>query len=209
MKLNIKIYGSIVLVQTAIISMVYFAFIQTGMANYFITLLSVLIATCLLIYFLMKNILKPIRNIKNILTEFDSGNGKLSQRYEEERNDELGDLINGFNSFLDHIEEIIIKANLASEEVAKNSKDLTNIITTIIKGNGSSRDNISDLKDTTTTVLIDVENQTASTEEISASITEISKNLNSLSKKTEDTMKLSNETSNFAKIGRESLEESL
>lgn len=140
---------------------------------------------------------------------FDKGHGDLSLRCDEERSDELGEFVKKFNSFLNHIEEIIIKANITSEEVAKNSKELSDVINLIIKGNGKSRDNIHDLKSTTRTVLIDVENQTASTEEISASITEISRSLSSLSENAEKTMNLSNETSNFADVGRESLEESL
>ena len=124
--------------------------------------------------------------------------------------DEIGEISKNLNIFIDDVESIVVESNFVSEEIANRSMDLTGIINCIISGkNEGNRNNISSLKNQTEDILKGVENQTASTQEISANISEISYNLNNLSKNTEETMKFSNETLNYAKIGRESLEESL
>lgn len=202
MRVKLKMYGRLLIGQIFVLTLLYFLLLKGSILNYVITMGLLLLSTSLILALMMKNIWKPIDKIYKILSDFDKGNGDLSIRCDEERSDELGKFVEKFNSFLNHIEEIIIKANITSEEVAKNSKELSDVINLIIKGNGKSRDNIQDLKSTTRTVLIDVENQTASTEEISASITEISRSLSSLSENAEKTMNLSNETSNFADVGR-------
>lgn len=209
MNMKIKFMGSVVILQTIVVSLLYFLLIKSSMLNYFIFLLTILFSSVLILNFLINNILNPVKNISKLLSDFDKGKGDLTVRYEEKRDDEIGEMIVNLNQFLEHVEEAIIQSNITSEQVAKESKNLTEIIEFVIKGNGDDENNIRSLKNKTENVLRGVESQTASTEEISASITEISGSLNSLSRNAEETMKLSNETANFAKIGKTSLEESL
>lgn len=209
MNMKIKFMGSVVILQAIVVSLLYFLLIKSSMLNYFIFLLTILFSSVLILNFLINNILNSVKNISKLLSDFDKGKGDLTVRYEEKRDDEIGEMIVNLNKFLEHVEEAIIQSNITSEQVAKESKNLTEIIEFVIKGNGDDENNIRSLKNKTENVLRGVESQTASTEEISASITEISGSLNSLSRNAEETMKLSNETANFAKIGKTSLEESL
>ncbi len=69
--------------------------------SFIILLMSVLFAVVI-----TSSIVKPIFNTKNML-EYIVSNGDLTKRLEVETKDEVGDLINWFNIFIDKIYEII------------------------------------------------------------------------------------------------------
>ncbi|MCT9827741.1 methyl-accepting chemotaxis protein [Pseudomonas veronii] len=59
---------------------------------------------------------KPISRVAMRLREIASGDGDLTGRLSSERNDELGELVIWFNSFLDKLQPIIQKAAFAANE---------------------------------------------------------------------------------------------
>lgn len=210
MNLKNKFYINFFAIGIVIFSILYIIFIRESIEKYLGFILSFFITFGVINFIFFSSIIKRIENITKYIKDLGNENAKKILKNDSKILDEIGEISKNLNIFIDDVESIVVESNFVSEEIANRSMDLTGIINCIISGkNEGNRNNISSLKNQTEDILKGVENQTASTQEISANISEISYNLNNLSKNTEETMKFSNETLNYAKIGRESLEESL
>ncbi len=120
----------------------YFGTIS-GLKNsiFIIILISVLLST-LIIYFVIRKYLKPLTFVKNAISDIATGNADLTKRINLHTNDEIGEVVNGFNSFSEKLHSIIsnIKGsrNILDEAGAKLSDSteatasaVTQIITSI------------------------------------------------------------------------------
>ena len=85
-----------------------------------ITLISIVIGV-LVLGALMKLILKPIGLLNNALVEINSGNGDLTKRLPVISNDEFGGLAEQFNLFVKHLQNLIIKVKMLSEDASASS----------------------------------------------------------------------------------------
>ncbi|MDQ0654940.1 methyl-accepting chemotaxis protein [Pseudomonas cedrina] len=61
----------------------------------------------LLIWFTASGVTRPINSVARMLKAIASGDGDLTQRLDYRRKDELGELVNGFNRFLDKLQPTI------------------------------------------------------------------------------------------------------
>ena len=105
-----------------------------------IILVAALLITMLISLLNMKNnILAPIFNLKNSIDSISSNNSSQSSRIEVKSNDEIGDVVNSFNNYLDSIEKGLIQDQIVIEEsrqiIAKVNAGLLN---DRIKGQGNS-----------------------------------------------------------------------
>ncbi|MCW8334816.1 methyl-accepting chemotaxis protein [Vibrio paucivorans] len=71
-----------------------------------------------LIALLALNIVKPIREVVSRLDDIASGEGDLTQRLDVKSKDEIGQLANGFNSFLDKLQHTIKQVVDTTHQVA-------------------------------------------------------------------------------------------
>ena len=82
---------------------------QVNQAVWFTSLIGAAVAllSLLLVVWLARGIVRPLRRVTGALTAIAQGGGDLTQRLDESRADELGDLARGFNRFLDSQRDLI------------------------------------------------------------------------------------------------------
>ncbi|MCR4954372.1 MAG: HAMP domain-containing protein [Treponema sp.] len=97
-------------------------------------LLSVLVGA-ILIYILMK----PLKVVKEVITGIASGNADLTQRIQVKSNNEIGQVVHGFNQFSEKLQVIISEVKdsknelgVAGEDMASSAQDTASSITQII-----------------------------------------------------------------------------
>ena len=84
-------------------------------------------------------IVKPLSRVGSAVKEIASGNADLTKRLKKDSNDEIGDVVDGFNSFTEKLQEIIAKImdagkklNNAGSDLSSSTQDTASSITQII-----------------------------------------------------------------------------
>ncbi|WP_028974729.1 methyl-accepting chemotaxis protein [Spirochaeta cellobiosiphila] len=198
----------------------YYRPIYDNLINQLIATIIGLLALAITTWFVIhQGVLKPLKSIRIKVWEISKGEGDLTYRIEHNNQDELGDLAEGFNSFLETLGNIIgkikgssfetgtIKDSLtsSSEETAATIKQINSNIKSIRNQIGILNEHIETTADKsrkiqgeTTSLSGEIDNQTASTEQASASINEMVSSLQNVAKitssKKEATKKLTNTT---------------
>ena len=70
-------------------------------------------------------IVKPLSKVGNAVKEIASGNADLTRRLTKDSNDEIGDVVDGFNAFTQKLQEIITKIMNAGKDLDNAGSDLT------------------------------------------------------------------------------------
>ncbi len=99
---------------------------------------SIIIATVLIII-LVTVLIKPLKALKTSITTIASGNADLTQRIPETTNDEIGDVVQGFNSFVEKLQGIVtnlldskLSLQTVDKELQEHTQDASASITQII-----------------------------------------------------------------------------
>ncbi|MCR4627866.1 MAG: HAMP domain-containing protein [Treponema sp.] len=142
--------------------------------------LSAIIAVTVVIAILVVSILvgiliKPLKTVKESITTIASGNADLTQRIPEASNDEIGDVVDGFNGFVQKLQRIVSnlqhsKSNLITvdSDLQLSTQDASASITEII----------SNIESVNRQIL----NQAESVQGTAGAVNEISSNIESLEK---------------------------
>lgn len=169
-----------------------------------------ILVTLFVFTFVRRSIVGPINNMNTILEDISDGEGDLTKRVPVKSNDEIGMMASHFNLFIDKIADIIKSMVAVLDNVESNSEKVMRKVDIIINAKTKNGEiNFNELQDQMNHIMDNVRNQTAATQETSATITEISQNVASISKNAEGTMKLSAETSAELKNGAELVTDSL
>ncbi len=137
-----------------------------------IMILIVLIASAV-IGVLVTMLFKPLKVVKESITRIASGNADLTQRIPDATNDEVGDVVKGFNGFVEKLQGIVTNLqstkgtlSLAGEDMGATAQDTATAITQIIANIES--------------VHRQIVNQSASVEETAGAVNQIASNISSL-----------------------------
>jgi len=112
-----------------------------------------------LAWIVSKAILKPINDLTGRLRDIAEGDADLTQKVDEDRNDELGELGRWFNVFVSRIHDTIAQATTVSGEVLTTAKDIAATTDTMAKG-------LEDQRHQTTQVAAGVEEMSATVLEV-------------------------------------------
>ena len=100
--------------------------IQKQMAAVFSLLAIIAIGSIVAVFFLTSNLLKPIKGLKEAVVELSRGDGDLTRRLDVSRNDEIGQLSNEFNQFIEKVhhtvDEIAGSVNESTAHIAQFSE---------------------------------------------------------------------------------------
>ncbi len=123
--------------------------------------------------------LKPLKIVQNAITGIASGNADLTQRIEIKSNNEIGQVVNGFNQFTEKLQTIISdvknskdELGVAGEDMSSTAQDTASAITQIIANIESFRSQL--------------DNQKQSVDQTAGAVDEISANINSLNQMIEN-----------------------
>ena len=151
----------------------YFSVI-TGMQHsiLWVIVITVILATAI-VTFLVRLLFKPLKTVKNSIETISSGNADLTQRIPSASNDEIGDVVNGFNNFVNKLQSILTqlqssKRNLVQVDAGlqETTQDASTSITEIIANIESVNKQIL--------------NQAGSVQETAGAVNQISANITSL-----------------------------
>lgn len=166
-----------------------------------VTLLSFVIRMA----FSNKNLHKPLKNLDTMLSNVLEGN--LKNRIENPSSNEIGNIENKINKVLDNLENIILNITDVASKLARETINLDKNLNQIV--NSDYDLSIKAVRESMEKIVYMVTSQTASTEEIFASLTEITDTVNSASDNALGTKEISRETNELGKIGGEKVAESL
>jgi len=93
------------------------------------TLVGLLIAALglLTIWLVSRGIAKPLKQMVSMLDDIAQGEGDLTRRLEVDRNDELGDIAKGFNTFLGKLQSMITQVVSSVQKVSDSSEHTADI----------------------------------------------------------------------------------
>lgn len=107
-------------------------------------------------YIIISMIAGNLANVISTLEEMASGQGDLTKRLQSNSSDEIGDLVNWFNTFVDKLHNIIRDVSISTETIATGSKEL-------VRGNN-------DLSNRTVEQSASLEETSATMEEMTSSV---------------------------------------
>lgn len=151
----------------------YFAALKELQTSFIIVDIIVIIISIVLMTVFINLLVRPLKTVKTSITTIASGNADLTQRIPSASNDEIGDVVNGFNSFVEKLQGIVTnlqnsKTNLTTVDgdLQASTQDASASITEII----------SNIESVNTQIL----NQSNSVEETAGAVNQISSNIESL-----------------------------
>ena len=88
---------------------------------------AIVVIICTLLFNLLCNILfRPLNNVSQALAQIANGSGDLTQRIHVENKDEVGELANNFNTFVESLQQLIQHIRLQSQQLTEGSEQSTN-----------------------------------------------------------------------------------
>lgn len=133
-------------------------------AGFIIVLVSILIIT---------GTLKPLNKLKESISEISSGNADLTNRIEIHTNDEIGEVVKGFNLFTDKLQNIIKDVKDSKDSLLNVGDGLSGVAANTTTGIASVNNVISQMSTQLNT-------QVSSVQQTATAVNEISSNIESL-----------------------------
>ena len=122
------------------------------------------------IFVVLVGVVKPMRaatkDLLKMITEIDSGSGNLTTHLKVRSNDEIGQMVRGFNQFIDVLRNLI-------EKIQNGSGELEHTAISVDNGVRAAGDKITDTSAT-------MEQLAASMQEVSATVVNITENIESI-----------------------------
>jgi len=161
------------------VSAFYFAdLIKLRISSSILTIITIIIASIISVV-LVRILINPLKLVQNSITDISSGNADLSKRIDTKSNDEIGEVVNGFNNFTGKLQGIMkgikeTKNELieAGDSLKGSTQDTSASITQIIANIESVHSQIS--------------NQNRSVEQTAGAVNEIASNIEALEKMIEN-----------------------
>ncbi|MCJ8339596.1 MAG: methyl-accepting chemotaxis protein [Pseudomonadales bacterium] len=85
--------------------------------NGLLVILAIIVASLSIIWFIGDNITKGLRQLLDRLVDISDGDGDLTKRVELNSRDEIGQLANSFNTFIEQIQNLVANSQRSSSEV--------------------------------------------------------------------------------------------
>nr|WP_236237018.1 methyl-accepting chemotaxis protein [Pseudomonas faucium] len=101
---------------------------------------AVALLSLLLVVWLARGLVKPIRRVTAALVQIGSGAGDLSHRLDDSRQDELGDLARGFNRFLDSQRGLIGEVLSTTERLHVAVEQVTQVVDNTAERSGRQQE---------------------------------------------------------------------
>ena len=98
-----------------------------------VMILVVMMLICGLVYMTTVPVLKPIKKLVDTMRDISQGEGDLTKRIEEDRNDEIGALAAEFNRFISKIQSLVKQSVELTENVRQSSERVDHTSSQIIK----------------------------------------------------------------------------
>lgn len=143
--------------------------------NIFCIILVIAVFITLICFSFVGLLLKPMKNLKNSINEIASDDADLTKRIESNSEDEIGEVIKGFNKFAGNLQEII--------KDLKNSKEaLISVGGTLKNSSDATATAISNIIENIEAVHSQIENSSENVTSTASAVNQIASNIQSLEK---------------------------
>ena len=185
-----------------------------------------IITVILLSFFLIRYISLRIKKVTNRLIMMSEGGGDLTKKLESDINDEIGQLSNAFNAYMQSLASLISEIKMLGTNFVSFSIELKKLITDINNSKSVVSESLLEVEDnttrekksivsmknemdsvdsSTTTLSFAVEEQTTAVEESSAAVEEMLANINTVSMNVTRTADIVNDLSASGTEGKEQI----
>ena len=152
---------------------IYFGALKGTQTTILLIIVITLVITTVVILFLIRLLIRPLKTVKSSVETIASGNADLTQRIPEASNDEIGDVVNGFNAFVEKLHEIVTNLQHSKNNLISVDTDLQ---ASTQNATASITEIISNIESVNGQIL----NQAGSVQETAGAVNEISANIDSL-----------------------------
>ncbi|MBO4532569.1 MAG: methyl-accepting chemotaxis protein [Treponema sp.] len=139
----------------------------------YILLLTILAVTILTVVIMMA--IKPLKTVKNAITEIATGNADLTKRIDQRSKDEIGDVVSGFNLFEEKLQGIV-------QDIKTSKDELTSVGDAMSHNVADTSNSISEVYRSIEELKNGIVTQGDSVSLTATAVTEISSNIDSLEK---------------------------
>ncbi len=157
----------------------YFSVLRVMKKASFISTIVVIILSILIGFILIGLMLKPLNSVKNSITEISSGSADLTKRIAIKTNDEVGDVVTGFNQFTENLQIIM-------QDLKKSKDELTAAGETLHSQTQETSASITQIIANIESVHGQIATQGSSVHETAGAVNEIASNIESLEKMIEN-----------------------
>ena len=117
----------------------YFGSLKSMQRSLIVVMILTIIISAVIIIILINILIKPLIAVKKSISTIASGNADLSQRIPQATNDEIGDVVTGFNTFVEKLQDIVKNLQVSKSNLMKvdtglqeTTQDASSTITEII-----------------------------------------------------------------------------
>lgn len=173
----------------------------TKIRNDAIMIFGVSLIIILLVAFLIaKGMVTPIKKITDILRDISEGEGDLTRRISMQSKDEISEMSEWFNVFVEKMRLIIVDLLEDSKDLSENVDGFDTILTT-------SNGNLKEILEEITVIGESIQTNASISEEANASIEELTSTAHTIHKQTLDVNDKKNEMENAVEIGEVAINE--
>ncbi|RBY88895.1 methyl-accepting chemotaxis protein [Blastococcus sp. TBT05-19] len=129
----------------------------------------------LMAQFVGHRLTKPLTTLRDRMAEIADGEGDLTQRMDDSRNDEVGQLSGAFNRFVEKVAATVRDIHRCAQEVASSAAGVSTVADGLAQRASRSRDQAQDAHGVAADISMSVSSAAAGAEEMGASITEIAR----------------------------------
>ncbi|OJF75801.1 MAG: hypothetical protein BKP49_10075 [Treponema sp. CETP13] len=133
---------------------------------------SIAIVILVIVFFILRGIIKIVKNVENSITEVGSGDADLTKSIELIRGDEFGHLVDAFNAFIKKLQSIVTNIKKTKDTLEKVNTELQQDIDETGTAVLQISNNIIGVKQK-------IDDQAASIEETASAVAQTSQNINS------------------------------
>jgi len=94
-------------------------------ANMMLISLVFLVVIVVLTLWIITRMIKPLINATGLMAELSEGEGDLTLRLDVKAEDEIGNLSNNFNNFIEKLRDIVVQVKESSEEIYNGTKEIS------------------------------------------------------------------------------------
>ena len=177
------------------------------------TMLSVIVASVFIAFVLSGRILRPLRQTTQVLDEISEGEGDLTRRIEVTTKDEVGELADSFNTFIEKIRAIVAEIAQTAMQLNRSSTQLAGISENMSENadqTSSKADSVSSASSDMSTHLANVaaamEQSSTNTGFISSAAEEMNATINEIALNTEKARGIADEATQRSQGASEKIE---
>ncbi len=165
-----------------------------------------------IIYFINKNVVSPINAVAKNMEDIASGEGDLTKRIEIKNKDEIGILVNWFNTFIEKLQGIIGDISKNADTLEQSSTGFLDISEQMSEGAQQMAGNSNavavaseEMSSTMSSIVAAAEQSSTNINMVSSAAEEMTSTINEIAKNTEKTSVTSNKTVSRTKTASEKI----